>query len=99
MAALTILYALPWFDEFRTLEAQAAGWYGRGIENSRGYYAPGLIGLALTLYRMGEIDEALTVLAKPVPKLAIASWVAKVARVRDWMLARREGRGSSHPKA
>lgn len=90
MAALTVQYALPWFDEFSSLEQQATQWYGRGIENSRGYYAPGLIGLALTLYRMGEIDEALSVLAKPVPKLAIRSWVAKVVRVRDWLLAQRD---------
>lgn len=60
MAALTVQYALPWFDEFNSLEQQATRWYGRGIENSRGYHAPGLIGLALTLYQMGEIDEALT---------------------------------------
>lgn len=89
MAALTVQYGLPWFDRFRTLEEQAVRWYGRGIEG-RGYYAPGLIGLALTLYRMGEVDEALKVLAKPVPKLAIASWVKKVVRVRDWILAHRE---------
>jgi len=66
-----------------------------GAPPSRGYYAPGMIGLALTLYRMGEVDEALAVLAKPVPKLAIAPWVEKVVRVRDWMLAQRDApRGS-----
>lgn len=93
MAALTIEYALPWFDEHSTLEQQATKWFGRGIENSRGYYAPGMIGLALTLYRMGEVDEALTVLAKPVPRLAIVSWVEKVVCVREWMLARHDGGG------
>lgn len=85
MADLTVRFGLPWFDRFQTLEDQAANWYGRHSTRMRGYNGPSLIGLGLTLYRMGQLDEACAVLSKPVPKTAIKVWVEKVARVREWL--------------
>lgn len=84
MAEATVNYGLPWFDKVRTLEEQARNWYGRHTE-MRGYYSPSMVGLALTLYRMGELEEACAVLRKPVPKTAIAQNVENVARVREWL--------------
>lgn len=76
-------YGLPWFDKTRTLEQQAEDWYARSTyHNVRAYNAITLMGLALTLYRMGEIEEACEVLRKPVPKTANPLWVARVAKVR-----------------
>ena len=94
MADLTVRFGLPWFDRFQTLEDQAANWYGRFSTHTRGYNGPSLIGLALTLFRMGELEEACAVLSKPVPKTAIKVWVEKVARVREWL-----GCDPAHEKA
>lgn len=84
MANWVVRVGLPWFDRSPSLEDQAVNWYGRGTA-MRGYYGPGLIGLGLTLYRMGERDEACEVLNKPVPKTAGHTWPGKVARVREWL--------------
>jgi hypothetical protein len=43
------------------------------------------VGLALTLYRMGEIEEACEVLRKPVPRTAIKVNVAWVVKTRAWL--------------
>ncbi len=40
------VHALPYFDRVRTLEDQAAKWFGRG--SSRGWHAPSRIYLAIT---------------------------------------------------
>jgi hypothetical protein len=86
MAQAVVDRGLPWFDRVRSLEEQAANWYGRaGALTSPGYHSPSLVGLALTLYRMGELEEACRVLNKPVPRTAIPSSVEKVALVRDWL--------------
>lgn len=84
MAEQTVRYGLPWFDKVRTLEEQAANWYGR-FSDRRGYYGPSIVGLALTLYRMGELAEACAVVNRPVPRTAIQESVRKVARVREWL--------------
>jgi hypothetical protein len=49
-----VTYDLPYFDRVKTLEEQAARWYGRG---SKGWHASSLMCLAITLHRMGELDE------------------------------------------
>jgi hypothetical protein len=86
MIADLVKYGLPWFDRVRTLEQQAEQWCDRkGALASRGYHGQSLIRLALTLYRMGEIDEACEVLRKPVPRTAIQSSVQMVAKVREWL--------------
>jgi hypothetical protein len=86
LAEAVLAYGLPWFDKVRTLEQQADHWYARREALSiRGYHGRSLIGLALTLYRMGEVLEACDILGKPVPKTAIASNVASVAKAREWL--------------
>jgi hypothetical protein len=85
MADKVLRFGIPWFDKVRTLKDQAENWYGRHSKVTRGYFGPSMIRLALTLYRMGERDEACQVLRKPVPKTAIPTWIDKVARVRAWM--------------
>lgn len=84
MVEAVLRYGLPWFDKVRTLEDQASQWFARGT-TSRGYYSPSMIGLALTLFRMGELDEACETLRKPVPKTAIPASVKKVGTVRKWL--------------
>lgn len=86
LADALVGYGLPWFDRVRTLEQQAEHWYGRRtVLSERGYNGPSLIGLALTLCRLGEIGEACEVLRKPVPKTAIQASVRAVSRVRAWL--------------
>jgi len=86
LADALVGYGLPWFDKAPTLEQQAEHWYGRRTALSeRGYNGPSLIGLALTLYRLGEVGEACEVLRKPVPKTAIQASVRAVSRVRAWL--------------
>lgn len=86
MAEMTVRFGVPWFDRTRTLEEQAADWYGRRNKVVRGYFAPGMIGLALTLYRMGELAEACAVLSKPPPRTARSSkWADWVERTRVWL--------------
>jgi hypothetical protein len=86
MVEAVVTYGIPWFDRVRTLEEQAANWYGRSTAVSdRGYHSQSMIKLALTLFRMGELQEACDVLRKPVPKRAHPKWVEDVARVRAWL--------------
>jgi hypothetical protein len=88
MAELTVSCGLPWFDKVRTLEEQASNWFGRHSLMRPGYYGPGIVALALTLYRMGEFEEAWAAVNKPVPRTAIATSVRDVACVRDWLRAK-----------
>lgn len=86
MAEAVVKYGLPWFDKVRTLEEQAEHWFGRRITlTERGYHGPSMVKLALTLYRMGELEEACAVLRKPVPKTAIPANVQRVTKVREWL--------------
>lgn len=83
------VYGLPYFDRVRSLEDQAAKWFGRG--GGGRWHGPTMIGLAITLYRLGEAEEALVVLSMPPPKLAIPAWVARVEQVRRWIEDHRSG--------
>jgi hypothetical protein len=94
MAEIVLHNGLPWFDRVRTLEQQADSWFGRRTAlTDRGYHGLSLVGLALTLYRMGETAEACDVLRKPIPKTAIGANVERVAKVREWI-----GCGSAKPR-
>lgn len=77
------IHGLPWFETVRTLEDQAARWYGRG--SSKHQYGPSMIPLAVTLYRLGEVEEACAALPWPPPRTAIPSLVADVECVRRWL--------------
>lgn len=86
MVAALLQYGLPWFDRVRTLEEQAENWFARRAALSmRGYHGLSLVGLALTLHRMGETAEACEVLRKPVPRTAIPANVEWVAKARAWL--------------
>jgi hypothetical protein len=83
-ADLLIRYGLPWFEQVQMLEDQLEHWYQLG-EGKGWYSAPSLIGRAITLYRLGRLDEALAVLRRPIPRTAIPGNVASVAALRAWM--------------
>ena len=86
LADAVLKHGLPWFDEVCTLEQQAECWFARRTAlTDRGYHGLSLVGLALTLYRMGEVQEAREVVRKPVPLTAIAANVKWVAKVREWL--------------
>jgi hypothetical protein len=76
-------YALPWYDQFSTLKDQAAKQYARG--GARPWRNPSIPPLAVTLYRLGEIDEALALFDAPVPNTAIPNLVAKCKCVQRWL--------------
>lgn len=86
MAAAVVEYGLPWFSRIQSLEDEASLWHARKSALAvRGYHGPTLVGLALTLYRMGKFEEALEVTRKPTPRTAIPGSVEMVARVRAWL--------------
>lgn len=74
------------FASRRSLEDQAR-WFGRQSDK----FGPASlrIYLALTLYRMGEIDEALRALENP-PKTMTPSWIPQVESVRQWLSVNRK---------
>ena len=76
-------HAPAYFERVNSLEEQAANWYGRF--GGRGRHLPSQIRLAITLYRMGELDEARSVIMEPLAKRAPASGVEEVMRVRRWL--------------
>jgi hypothetical protein len=83
-------YGLPWFDGVNTLEEQAAHWYGRGARKPwRGPYAAEL---AVTLYRMGELDEALALFDPPAPKTVIPFVLTSGRCVQRWLQEQLERR-------
>jgi hypothetical protein len=86
MAEAVVSYGLPWFERGLTLQGQHEAWYGGSTAPARGWYdRNSMIGLALTLHRMGKVQEACAVLGRPVPRMAIPKSVAMVAKVREWM--------------
>jgi hypothetical protein len=84
MAEEVRVYGLPWFDRVRSVEDQAAKWYGR-YSTEGPWRNPSLPALAVTLYRLGELDEALALFAAPERKTSIASYVAKCRCVERWL--------------
>lgn len=85
LAEATRIHAIPWFDKVRSLEDQASKWYGRGT--TRPWSSPNLGALAVTLYRLGEIAEALAMFDAPVPKTANSTIVARGRCVQRWLEA------------
>ena len=70
----------PFFEARRSLEAQAIN-YGRLSSK----WGPSQINLALTLYRMGEVEEACRVLENP-PRTIHDIWKRQAESVRNWIL-------------
>jgi len=75
------MHAPPYFEARRSLEDQA-NLFGR--KATRWYWVPNRMYLALTLYRMGEVEEACRALSNP-PKSLVGTWKDQVDSVRDWI--------------
>jgi hypothetical protein len=84
MAEAVRVYGVPWFDRVRSVEDQAAKWYGR-YSTDGPWRNSSLPALAVTLYRLGELDEALALFTEPERKTGIASYVAKCRCVEHWL--------------
>lgn len=84
MAEAIRAYGLPWFDRVRSVEDQAAKWYGRHSEKSP-WRRPSLPALAITLYRLGEVEEALALFKEPERKTTPSSYVRQCRCVERWL--------------
>ena len=73
----------PFFEARRSLEDQAR-FFGRAEPRWKPGSTADRIYLALTLYRMGELEEACAALQNP-PRTAPASWLAQAESVRTWL--------------
>jgi hypothetical protein len=85
VAELIKLHAERFFEGHRCLEDQAR-LFGRANPRWTRSNTPNRIYLALTLYRMGEVEEACRALTNP-PRTAPASALAMAERVRQWLEA------------
>ncbi len=85
LAEAMVTFGLPWFERVKTLEEQAAEWYGRGRKTP--WRGTNHSALAMTLYRLGEYDEALAVFDGPVRRTANPTYVAKGRCVQRWLQA------------
>ncbi len=86
LAAAVRDHAETYFARYRTIEDQAAR-YGRFGEGRRG--PDDTILLALTLYRMGEYEEALRAFENR-PRLTPEIWNRRLDSVQAWLQARRD---------
>jgi hypothetical protein len=80
------LYGLPWFDRVLSVEDQAEKWYGRHPDKSP-WRSPSLPALAVTLYRLGELDEALALFEAPERRTTPPNYVSKCRCVERWLKA------------
>lgn len=81
------IYGLPWFDRVRSVEDQAAKWYGRHSDKSP-WRNTRLPELAVTLYRLGEVEEALRLFEAPERKTTPPLLVTECRCVERWLKAR-----------
>lgn len=83
VAEAVLAYGIPWFERVRSLEDEASNWYFRGTTGS--WRKPNLTALAVTLFRLGALDEALTLFEEPVPKTASRTLVTQGRCVQRWL--------------
>jgi hypothetical protein len=83
VAEAVLAYGIPWFERVRSLEDEASKWYGRGTTGS--WRKPNLTVLAVTLFRLGALEEALALFEEPVPKTAIQTLVTEGRCVQRWL--------------
>jgi len=95
VAELVRVHAIPWFDRVRTLEEQAEKWFGRRAYV--GWASPNLGALAMTLYRLGELDEALAIFDAPMRRTANPDYVASLRCVEAWLQEQKALKESSPP--
>jgi len=82
LAKAVQVHGLPWFDQVRSLEDQAK-WYGRG--GGQPWRTANLPALAVTLFRLGALEEALVLFDAPEPRTAIPSLVVSGRCVQRWL--------------
>lgn len=82
VAEAVTVYGIPWFERIRSLEDEAS-WYGRGTRGT--WRKSNLPALAMTLFRLGALDEALALFDEPVPKTAIPHLVREGRCVQRWL--------------
>jgi len=90
MAEAVRVYGLPWFDRVRSIEDQAAKWYGRYWDKNP-WRNTRLPELAVTLYRLGEVEEALKLFEAPERKTTPPRLVAECRCVERWLKAQASG--------
>jgi hypothetical protein len=78
------VYGIPWFDRIQSLEDQASHWYFRSA-TAQPWRKPNLTALAVTLYRLAALDEALALFEAPVPKTSNPTLVAEGRCVQRWL--------------
>jgi hypothetical protein len=88
LAEAVRVHGISWFDRIQSLEDQAALWYYRSA-TADPWRKPNLAALAVTLYRLGALDEALALFEAPVPKTAIPTLVAEGRCVQRWLEGQR----------
>ena len=76
---------IAWFERVQSLEDEASLWYGRA--GLRPWKTPKATVLAVTLFRLGALEEALALFEAPVPKTAIPMSVVKGRCVQRWLQA------------
>jgi hypothetical protein len=86
MAEAVRVYGLPWFDRVRSVEDQAEKWYGRYWDKSP-WRNTRLPELAVTLYRLGEVEEALKLFEAPERKTTPPRLVSECRCVERWLKA------------
>lgn len=83
VADAVLAYGIPWFERVQSLEDEASIWYWRGTTGS--WRKPNLTALAMTLFRLGALEEALALFDEPVPKRAMPMLVTKGRCMQRWL--------------
>lgn len=83
IAEAVLQHGIPWLERVRSLEDEASNWYGRGTTGS--WRKPNLTVLAVTLFRLGALHEALALFDEPVPRTAIPTLVTEGRCVQRWL--------------
>lgn len=83
VAESVLTYGIPWFERVQSLEDEASIWYWRGTTGA--WSKPNLTALAMTLFRLGAIQEALALFDEPVPKRAIPTLVTEGRCMQRWL--------------
>jgi len=88
LAEAVRVHGISWFERVQSLEDQATLWYSRAA-TAQPWRKPNLAALAVTLYRLGELDEALALFEAPIPRTAIPTLVADGRCVERWLKSRK----------
>lgn len=87
-------HGIPWFDRIQSLEDQASLWHFR-TATAQPWRRSDLPELGVTLYRLGELDEALALFEAPVPKTALEGVVTDGRCVQRWLEGQKRRAGTT----